>query len=160
MKTFEELIKEGRLKAFGKSKLAKTPDPTNSHKMKMSRGNNRKTLRQVPKSQEDGVKGPKLQTTIAGFVKGLDVSNKMVDVAKKAPTGIWRVSKPQVVDIAKKYKFHIPDEEKPMKHLGSTGIMLVRFKRGVFYLYKPRKATRKKRISSALNTTGSFKMGM
>ena len=103
----------------------------------------------------------KISTSISTFIRNLDISNKVIDVAKKAPTGVWRISKGQVLDIAKKYKFHVPDTDKPMKHLGSTGIQIIRYKPNVFYLYKPRRKTRKKRISSALGTnTGSFQMGM
>jgi len=152
------------LKRLGKIKIRKakkTPDPMNSHKYKMGRGMNRKTLGQIPKSQQDGVKGPKIASTISNFIGQFDVSNKLVDVAKKAPTGIWRISKAQVLDIAKKYKFNVPDTAKPMKHLGSTGIMLVRFKPGVFYLYKPKRKTRKKSVKSAVGKpTGTFQMGM
>lgn len=161
MESFKQQLTNESLKRFGKLKLHKYKDPLKSHKYKMARGINRKTLRQVPKSQEDGVKGPKISSTIASFVKQLDVSNKLVDVAKKAPTGVWRISKAQVFDIAKKYKFNIPNRDKPMKHLGSTGIQMVRLKPNVFYLYKPRRKTRKKRIKSAVGRkTGHFQMGM
>ena len=161
MKTFEQTVISEDIKRFGKMKMYKRKDPLNSHKYKMGRGLNRKTLRQVPKSQEDGVKGPKISSTIASFVKQLDVSNKLVDVAKKAPTGVWRISKAQVLDVAKKYKFNVPDTEKPMKHLGSTGIQMVRFKPGVFYLYKPHRKTRKTRMRTAAGRkTGHFQMGM
>ena len=149
------------LRKFGKMKIRRTPDHLNSHKFKMGRGLNRKKLGQVPVSQQDGVKGPKLSTTIAGFVNQMDVSNKSVDIAKKAPSGVWRISKTQVLDIAKKYKFNIPNDDKPMKHLGSTGIQLVRFKPNIYYLYKPHCQVRKKRIKSAVGKTmGNFKMGM
>ena len=64
------------------------------------------------------------------------------------------------VDIAKKYKFNVPNKDKPMKHLGSTGIQMIRYKPGVYYLYKPRRKTRKKRMSTAAGTIGNFQMGM
>jgi len=160
MKTFEQQTINESLKRFGKMKIRKAKDPLSSHKYKMARGIGRKSLKQTPKSQESGVKGPKLSQTIGSFVQKMDVSNKMVDVAKKASSGVWRVSKPQVYDIATKYKFNIPDSGKPMKHLGSTGIQMVRLKPNVYYLYKPRRKTRKKRISAAGKAIGSFQMGM
>ncbi len=160
MKTFEQQIVNENLKRFGKMKLDKPKDPLGSHKYKMARGIGRKSLKQTPKSQESGVKGPKLSQTIGSFVKKMDVSNKMVDVAKKASSGVWRISKPQVYDIASKYKFNIPDREKPMKHLGSTGIQMIRLKPNVYYLYKPPRKSRKKRIASAGKAIGNFQLGM
>ena len=138
----------------------KSPGLKKSHKHKMIRGGNRKSLRQVPKSQEDGVKPPFRTPGLSEFIRKLDTSNKLIDVAKKAPTGVWRISKAQVIDIAKKYKFNVPNSDKPMKHLGSTGIQMVRYKPGVFYLYKPRRKTRKKRMKTATGTIGNFQMGM
>lgn len=142
------------LKKLGKIKLA-----TDSHRFKMSRGTNRKNLRQVPDSHVTQTTKTDVQTTLGQFVKSMDMSNKIVDIAKKTPSGVWRISKEQVLEIAKKYKFNIPDNEKPMKHLGSTGIQMVRYKPGVFYLYKPHKPTRKRRKSGE-KRIGSFHMGM
>ena len=141
--------------------LAKPPDQAKSHRFKMGRGQNRKTLGQVPKRHQTGIKPVEVTKGFADFVQQMDVSNKLVDVAKKAATGVWRVSKPQVLEVSKKYKFHVPDKEKPMKHLGSTGIQMIRYKPGVYYLYKPRRKTRKKRMRSATGGAMShFNMGM
>lgn len=159
MKSFDKYLVNEGLRDIGK-RTVKLKKVTNSHKHKLIRGTNRKSLRQVPKSQEDGVKPPFRSPGLADFVRKLDTSNKLIDVAKKAPTGVWKISKAQVMDVAKKYKFNIPDKAKPMKHLGSTGIQMIRYKPGVYYLYKPRRKTRKKRMSTAQGTVGNFQMGM
>ena len=116
-----------------------------SHRFKNLRGMNRKTLRQVPASHiTTTTKTAKTNRSLSDFINQLSISNKVVDVAKKAPSGVWRISNGQVQDIARKYKFFIPNEEKPMKHLGSTGIQLIMFRPGVYYLYKPRGARKHK----------------
>ena len=121
------------LKRLGKLKIP--ADPLRSHRFK-ERGGNRKTLRQVPKMYQN-TKTDMVSNGLAAMVKGLDTSSRTVDVAKKAPSGVWRLSKKEVLDIAKKYKFIIPSENKPMKHLGSTGIQMIRYKPGMYYLFKP-----------------------
>lgn len=159
METFEQTFNES-LKDIGKIKLRKRPDPLKSHRFKMARGINRKTLEQVPMRHMSVVKKPDVQSSFAHFIRGLEVSNRMVDIAKKSPSGVWRISKGQVLEIAKKYKFNVPSAEKPMKHLGSTGIQLVRYKPGIYYLYKPHRKLRKKRIKSAIGKAiGHFNMG-
>lgn len=145
MKTLQQFIVDESLKGLGKLKLPKIEkpktmkDPLNSHRFKV-RGMNRKNLRQVP----DIHSHQKKLTDLSKFIRGLDVSNKVVDIAKKAPSGLWRISKGQIMDIARKYKFNVPNTDKPMKHLGSTGIQMIRYKPGVFYLYKPRRRKRKR----------------
>ena len=47
-----------------------------------------------------------------------------------------------------------------MKHLGSTGIQMIRLKPNVYYLYKPPRKSRKKRIASAGKAIGNFQLGM
>lgn len=151
----------GRLSKLGKMKVPKHRDPLKSHRFKMGRGLNRKNLSQVPKRHQTGITPVEVSSGFADFVRQLNVSNKIVDIAKKATSGVWRISKAQVQEIAKKYKFNVPNKEKPMKHLGSTGIQMIRYKPGVYYLYKPRRKTRKKRIRSATGKAMShFNMGM
>lgn len=148
MQSFEQFVLQENYKMLGKVKIprldmsSKMKNAKGSHLMKMSRGMNRRNLRQVP----DVHSHSKKFKDISMFMKGLDVSNKMVDLAKKASSGVWRISKAQVLDIARKYKFNVPDDGKPMKHLGSTGIQMVRYKPNVYYLYKSRKRKRKKTI--------------
>ena len=138
MENFLNFINED-LKKLGKLKMPR--DPLDSHRFK-ERGQNRKTLEQVPDSHR-AKKTPYISQGLAAMIKGLDVSTKSVDIAKKAPSGVWRISKKEVLDIAKKYKFHIPNDDKPMKHLGSTGIQMIRYKPGMYYLYKPHRKKRK-----------------
>jgi hypothetical protein len=140
MENFLNYVSES-LKKLGKLKLP--PDPANSHRFK-ERGANRKSLKQVP----DKYRVDKTDMSaggLAAMIKGLDTSGRMVDIAKKAPSGVWRISKREVLDIARKYKFIVPNENKPMKHLGSTGIQMVRYKPGMFYLFKPHKKRGKHR---------------
>ena len=121
-------------------KLKMPPDPANSHRFK-ERGTNRKTLEQVPDSHRQK-KTSTMPTSLASMIKGLDMSSRMVDVAKRAPSGVWKISKKEVLDMARKYKFIVPNENKPMKHLGSTGIQMIRYKPGQYYLYKPHRKKR------------------
>lgn len=132
----EKIINEN-LRKLGKLKIPR--DTLNSHRFK-ERGNNRKTLRQVPQIHSTQKTNLSTFDSVGAMVKGLNISGRIVDVAKNAPSGVWKLSKKEVIDIAKKYKFIVPDANKPMKHLGSTGIQLVRYKPGVYYLYKPRRS--------------------
>jgi len=141
---FQQYIISEDLKRLGKLKLHKPHDPTKSFKFKMARGQNRKTLTQVPASQSSTQISDN-ERSLSKFIRGMNISNKAVDVAKRAPSGVWRVSAPQASDIAKKYKFYVPNDAKPMKHLGSTGIQLIQLRPGVFYLYKPRKRHKRKK---------------
>ncbi len=138
MESFLNYITEN-LKKIGKMKVS--VDPLNSHRFK-ERGTNRKNLRQVPDVHK-AKKAAYVPAGLAAMIKGLDTSARSVDVAKKAPSGVWKISKKEVLDIAKKYKFYVPSEQKPMKHLGSTGIQMIRYKPGMFYLYKPHRKKRK-----------------
>lgn len=138
MEDFVEFFSES-IKRLGKLKI--TRDPLNSHRFK-ERGGNRKTLSQVPDSHKTK-KTSMHPIGLAGMIKGLDTSSRQVDIAKKAPSGVWRISPKEVMDIARKYKFIIPNDNKPMKHLGSTGIQMIRYKPGMYYLYKPHRGHRK-----------------
>lgn len=138
MENFVTIIDES-LKKLGKIKLP--AGALNSHRFK-ERGGNRKNLRQVPDKYR-AQKTDMSSAGIAAMIKGLDTSSRTVDIAKKAPSGVWRISKKEVLDIAKKYKFFVPNDNKPMKHLGSTGIQMIRFKPGMYYLYKPHRKKRK-----------------
>lgn len=140
---FKQFLVQEDLKKLGKLKLSKPRDDSKSFRFNMSRGMDRKNLRQVP-DKYSATRNRKYDT-LMGYIRGLNTANKAVDIAKKAPSGVWRISTKQVTDISNKYKFNTPDENKPMKHLGSTGIQLVRYKPGVFYLYKPRKPASRRR---------------
>lgn len=107
----------------------KNPKAVRSHMQKMNRGMNRKNLRQVPQSQS--------------FIgrhaswRNLGTAKKVVDVAKKASTGIWRLTPLQVKEISNKYHFFVPTAIHNIKHLGNTGIMIWRKAKGNFFLIKP-----------------------
>jgi hypothetical protein len=62
--------------------------------------------------------------------------NAVLDRAKSANRGVWAITKRQVVDISNKYKFLIPNDNYPTKHLGSTGIILWRKEPNKYYLIK------------------------
>ena len=121
------------IKRLGKLKIK--ADVLNSHRFK-ERGGMRKNLRQVPDSHK-AKKTSMASGGIASMIKGLDTTSRTVDVAKKAPSGVWKLSKREILDIARKYKFFIPTENKPMKHLGSTGIQMIKYGPGQYYLFKP-----------------------
>ena len=90
----------------------KWKDPINRHSMKSTRSMDRKNLGWVPKSQQREVAIPMAQ--------------RILDVAKAADQGIWKITKTQAISIATKYKMHLPNSKKPAKHLGSTGIVMWR----------------------------------
>ena len=139
MESFSEYLSED-LKRLGKLKIPK--DALNSHRFN-ERGQNRMNMAQVPDSHR--VKKTDMSSAgLAAMVKGLDTSGRTVDIAKKAPSGVWKLSKREVLDIAHKYQFIIPSENKPMKHLGSTGIQLIRYKPGMYYLFKPLRTGQRK----------------
>ncbi len=107
--------------------------------LKISRGQNRKHLMQVPANARP-------EQFKRGYVAKSKTSATVVNVAKKATSGIWKLTKHQVIDVAQKYQFIIPNELKPIKHLGSTGIIMLRKPPGHYFLIKKsRPASIKKR---------------
>lgn len=74
-----------------------------------------------------------------GSHRNLGLSKKVVDVAKRSPSGIWRLTPIQVKEIAMKYHHIPPNEHDPIKHLGNTGIVVWRKGPDKFYLVKHRK---------------------
>jgi predicted nucleotidyltransferase len=71
--------------------------------------------------------------------RNLGLSKKVVDIAKKSPSGIWRLTPLQVKEIAMKYHHIPPNNHDPIKHLGNTGIVVWRKGKEHFYLVKHRK---------------------
>jgi len=120
----EEKIRPVKLKKID----WKNPKAVRSHLHNTNRGLNRKTMRQVPKSQ----------TALGRHAswRNLGTSKKVVDIAKKASSGIWRLTGLQVKEISQKYHFYPPNERHHLKHLGNTGIMIWRKKKGLFFLIK------------------------
>lgn len=163
MEDFKTFFIRESLADIGRLKIYRPKDILNSHRFK-TRGITRKSLEQVPKIHRTTTS--RVDTSgsndFTNFIRGLEVSNKVVDVAKKASSGVWKLTKPEVLEIAKKYKFNVPNREKPMKHLGSTGIQIVRYKPGMYYLYKPHRKTKKKKLKSikkAMSTALQFGYG-
>ena len=156
---FENYIMNESLKKLGKLKLSKPRDALSSFRFNSNRGMNRKNLRQIPTSHAAN-EPSSYSKSLPQFIHGLDISNKIVNIAKKAPSGVWRISKEQALDIAKKYKFNVPNEAKPMKHLGSTGIQVIRFKSNVFYLYKPHRAKRHRKPRKGTSKSYSMFKGI
>jgi predicted nucleotidyltransferase len=66
----------------------------------------------------------------------LDLAGSVVDNAKQAPSGLWRLTPRQVREIALKYHHIPPNERDPIKHLGNTGIIVWRKGPKLFYLVK------------------------
>jgi hypothetical protein len=83
------LINE-KIKKLGKLKIP--VDPLRSHRFK-ERGGHRKNLRQVPDYYKTKKTSLSPFTSVGTMIKGLDSSGRTVDVAKKAPSGVWRLSK-------------------------------------------------------------------
>lgn len=131
---FNEYFEES-IKKLGKLKLKKIKDPASSPRFNMFRPAGRKNPNMIPATYSPSQQ----QKSITSILTSLDTTEKIINIAKAAQAGIWKISKAQVLDIARKYKFNIPDSKKKSKHLGSTGIQLIRVKPGVYYLYKPRK---------------------
>jgi hypothetical protein len=92
--------------------------------MKQSRGENRKRQSFVP-----------LYRQVASR-NDLPTAKKVLLNAKSADSGIWKLTKRQVLEIATKYKFNIPSATRRTRHLGSTGIVMWRKNKDTYYLVK------------------------
>ncbi len=66
----------------------------------------------------------------------LPTAEGILNTAKTATSGAWKLSKRQVLEIANKYNFNIPNGKKKTKHLGSTGIVMWRRDASTYYLVK------------------------
>jgi len=155
MENFIDYLKED-MKHLGAIKIPKdTPKDLSNDTRFKERGQNRKSMRQLPDKYSAKKKDYHALNSVTDMVKSMDMSHHSVDVAKEAPSGVWRVSKKEVLDIARKYKFIVPNDDKPMKHLGSTGIQLIRYKPGMFYLYKPHRKRAQKRKRNPFGQGGA-----
>ena len=92
-------------------------DPLNRRHMGMYRAIDRKKPGWVPRSH---------QTDVA-----LPLAQNVLNIAKDADQGIWKISPAQAVVLARKYHMHVPDDETPTKRLGSTGIIMWRRTKGL-----------------------------
>ena len=94
------------------------------HYMKAARGINRKRQNYVPLYKQ------------MAHQENLPTAQNVLDNAKKASSGTWKLSNRQVQELSGKYKFNIPTDKKRTKHLGSTGILMWRKNQKEFYLVK------------------------
>ena len=92
-------------------------DPLKKHSMKSDRPMDRKHPGWVPRTHQRELSIPMAQ--------------RVLDIAKDADEGIWKISKTQSVALATKYRMHLPNDKTPAKRLGSTGIVMWRKTRGV-----------------------------
>jgi len=137
VQTFESFVQQkevnqviNELRNFKIKKVDwKSPDSHNkSFLQKFNRSTNRKSLMQVPNVHR--VDRRMLMSSNLGSAK------KVIDIAKKSPSGIWRVTPQQVNWIANKYHFIPPNTKKNLKHLGNTGIIVWRKAKNVYYVVK------------------------
>ena len=129
MVNFQKYITEklrDRKVSIKKRKPSGFKDLSKDPRLKTTRGIGRKHMNLIPDIRKN-------TGTVFSSI------DDIIQRAKKSNRGIWQVSKRQVVDIAKKYKFLIPNDAFPTKHLGSTGILLWRKEPSKYYLVKKRK---------------------
>ena len=86
---------------------------------------------------------PKGDLEKPGGVKLISISQKIVNTAKKHNSGIWRITPLQAQEIAQQYHFNLPNRKKPIKHLGSTGIILWRKDSQTYMLIKNKSLSHK-----------------
>lgn len=126
--SFEQFMLSESVKKFDAGKFDwKNPQSVKKYKdrrYELNKGMSGKTFQQVP--------------DIHRSYSSLGVSKKVVDTAKKAPSGIWRLTPLQVKEIAMKYHHISPNKRNPIKHLGNTGIVVWRKAPNLYYLVKHR----------------------
>jgi len=88
-------------------------DPMARHAMVMARGAGRKFIHQIP--QYD---------TLDRFDKAYPYAEDILKKVKKSQTGIWRITKRTLAEIAEKYGLKIPSAKDPFKKLGRANIIL------------------------------------
>ena len=134
--TFKDHTKKKKNTTDDRIKRAEKDKPLDQqkHHLKVDRGTNRKRQSYVPlyRQMQHNDTLPTAQTVLTN--------------AKKSNSGIWKVSKRQVVEIASKYKFNIPTIKKRTKHLGSTGILMWRKNADEYYLVKFSKHIKNKKL--------------
>lgn len=102
-----------------------------SHLYKQRNDMNRKKLSQIPDTQR--AMGDKNHRNLIG---AMNSAKRLVDIAKKTPSGLWRLMPSQVRWLAMKYHHISPDKNSPIKHLGNTGIIVWRKDKNKYYLVK------------------------
>ena len=126
---FDNLVNEALNEAFGTTKTGRArsrayvpgkgitsrdpnswKDPLKKHHMRSGRGSDRKSMSWVPKTHQ--------------AEPSLAAGDAILKVAKDAEQGIWEINLAQAVPMCKKYKMNLPTGKKPVKRLGSTGIIM------------------------------------
>ena len=136
-------LKQPKVK-FGTSKRWK--DPLARHSMVAARGGDRQTMSQIPKKYQ-----------LSKFQRTLPFAERILDIAKKADFGIWKLTERQLLEIVEKYGLRVPDENKPTRKLGVTGIILWRRGRGDFLLVKRGKFVPARKKPKKLGVKRMFK---
>ena len=132
--TFKDYNKTKTTKLERNVKKADKDKPLDqrSHMMKAARGLDRKNQSYVPMYKQLAHKD------------ALPTAENVLKNAKSASSGAWKLSNRQVMEIAGKYKFNVPNAKKRTKHLGSTGILMWRKNAKSYYLVKFNKHHHKK----------------
>jgi len=121
-----ERLKDIRLKKID----WKNPKAHKSHKYKSNRGMDRQNLAQIPDSELNTPIG------VTGHLSSIGSAKRLVDIAKKTTSGIWRLTPAQVKWLSATYHHRPPDIHKNMKHLGNTGIIVWRKRKNEYFLVK------------------------
>ena len=101
------------------------------HYMKSARGINRKNPSYIPDYKKKQ------------YGDNLKLAKRVLSTAKGASSGTWKITNKQAAELGAKYNFNLPDSKKRVKHLGSTGIMMI-YKKGRYYLHKSNKHIRER----------------
>jgi len=125
----EEKIKKIKLPKVDWKSAQKRKQYAKSHGSLAYRGADRKDMRQIPEYRRNVGAG------VGKSAGNIASAKRSIDLAKKAPSGLWRLTPMQVKWVATKYHHIPPNDKVPIKHLGNTGIMV--WKRGdKYYLVK------------------------
>ena len=74
-------------------------DPLKKHSMKMYRSDDRQKPGWVPRTHQKEL--------------ALPMAQRVLDIAKDADEGIWKISKAQAIALATKYRMHLPNDKIP-----------------------------------------------
>jgi len=124
--SFKNFSKQNKDKTAGQKEKKQKDGPIEHkhHHLKPARGANRKNQNYIPLYRQIAHKDT------------LPTAQRILTNAKKASSGVWKISKRQVLELAGKYKFNIPTASQKTKHLGSTGILMWRKNRKDYFLVK------------------------
>lgn len=110
---------------------SKTENSINSFKNKTNRGINRKSLRQIPKSQQTDKHSSSMEN--------IGSAKKLLQLAKDSQSGMWKITPIQMQWLSNAFPpTDPPNIQQPQKSLGNTGIILW-LNNNSYFLVKPRK---------------------